>query len=81
MLMRNVWGRCGPSAPIACSSGERHLRVVLDEYAGHYNAGRPHRALDLRAPDDDPNVIAFPTHRITRNKILSGLINEYGPAA
>jgi putative transposase len=62
-------------------TGERHLRVVLDEYAGHYNAGRPHRALDLRAPDDDPNVIAFPTHRITRNKILGGLINEYSPAA
>jgi hypothetical protein len=62
-------------------TGERHLRVVLDEYAGHYNAGRPHRALDLRAPEDDPNVIAFPTHRITRNKILGGLINEYSPAA
>jgi putative transposase len=62
-------------------TNERHLRVVLDEYAGHYNTGRPHRALDLRAPDDDPNVIAFPTHRITRNEILGGLINEYSPAA
>jgi len=26
-------------------------------------------------------VIPFPAHRITRNKILGGLINEYQPAA
>ena len=61
--------------------GQRHLHVVLKEYTQHYNAGRAHRALDLRAPNDDPNVIPFPAHRITRNKILGGLINEYEPAA
>ena len=60
---------------------QRHLRAVLEEYAQHYNAGRAHRSLDLRAPEDDPNVIPFPAHRITRNKILGGLINEYEPAA
>ncbi|MEU5647085.1 integrase core domain-containing protein [Streptomyces milbemycinicus] len=36
-------------------TGERHLRTVLTTYAEHYNAGRPHRSLDLRAPDDDPH--------------------------
>jgi putative transposase len=37
-------------------AGERHLRVVFEEYAIHYNSGRPHRSLDLRAPDDEPHV-------------------------
>jgi transposase InsO family protein len=61
--------------------GQRHLHAVLEEYAQHYNAGRAHRSLDLRAPDDDPNMIPFPAHRIIRNKILGGLISEYEPAA
>jgi putative transposase len=26
-------------------TGERHLRLVLDEYVDHYNTHRPHRAL------------------------------------
>ena len=39
--------------------------------------------MDLRAPNDDPNVIAFPTpnKRIQRRTVLAGLINEYRPAA
>jgi putative transposase len=37
-------------------TGERHLRTV-DQYGEHYNAGRAHRGLGLRTPDDDPNVI------------------------
>ncbi|WP_260613809.1 hypothetical protein [Streptomyces sp. WAC05858] len=37
-------------------TGERHLRTVLNLYAEHYNTGRAHRSLGLRAPDDDPNV-------------------------
>lgn len=64
--------------------GDRHLRVVLEEqYTEHYNAGRSHQGhgLNLRAPLDDPNVIPFPALRITRTKILGGLINEYDPAA
>ncbi|MFD0503632.1 integrase core domain-containing protein [Streptomyces chiangmaiensis] len=28
---------------------QQHLRRVLAEYAEHYNHGRPHRALQLRA--------------------------------
>lgn len=29
---------------------ERHLQLVLQEYAAHYNRGRPHRSLDLVPP-------------------------------
>jgi len=32
--------------------GRRHLARVLREYATHHNSHRPHRALDLRCPDD-----------------------------
>ena len=30
---------------------------VLREYVDHYNRERPHRALELRAPDPPPQVI------------------------
>ncbi|WP_246144873.1 integrase core domain-containing protein [Actinacidiphila oryziradicis] len=56
---------------------EQHLRHVLAEYAQHYNSGRPHRALQLRAPADDPDVIPFPAQRIQRHDVLGGLIHEY----
>ncbi|WP_277036116.1 integrase core domain-containing protein [Actinacidiphila oryziradicis] len=39
---------------------EQHARRILAEYAEHYNSGRPHRALDLRVPADDLDVIPFP---------------------
>ncbi|WP_245738524.1 integrase core domain-containing protein, partial [Streptomyces sparsogenes] len=35
-------------------TGERHLRKVFTTYTKHYNGGRAHRSLGLRAPDDDP---------------------------
>jgi len=62
---------------------DRHLRIVLDQYTEHYNAGRSHQGhgLSLRAPLDDPDVIPFPAQRIARTKILGGLINEYDAAA
>ena len=66
-------------------AGERHLRVVLDQYIAHYSAGRSHQGdgMCLRAPDDDPNVIPFPAQaaRIRRKRVLGGLINEYETAA
>ena len=64
-------------------AGERHLRVVLQEYAAHYNSGRPHRSLGLQAPDDDQHVITFPVpfNRIRRHTILGGLISQYESAA
>ena len=33
--------------------GERHLRLVLAEYAAHYNGRRPHRSRELRPPPPD----------------------------
>ena len=66
-------------------AGQRHLCAVLDEYAGHYNQHRPHRARDLRPPDCDDIATAemadLATARIRRRRILGGLINEYERAA
>ncbi len=64
-------------------ASDRHLRVVLEQYVEHYNSGRTHQGhgLNLRAPMDDPDLIPFPAQRITRTKILGGLINEYDAAA
>jgi hypothetical protein len=60
---------------------EQHSRRVLAEYAEHYNSGRPHRALQIRAPADDPDVIPFPAQHIQRHDVLSGLIHEYRDTA
>jgi putative transposase len=66
-------------------AGEQHLRAILSEYIGHYNTGRSHqgKGMELRAPDDDPHVIAspVPVTRIQRRSRLAGLINEYQQAA
>ncbi|MEU4898950.1 integrase core domain-containing protein [Streptomyces sp. NPDC044780] len=44
-------------------TGERHLCAVLTTYAEHYNAGRAHRGLGPRPPDDDPNSSSCPLPR------------------
>jgi putative transposase len=64
-------------------TGQRHLRTVLDKYAQHYDTHRTHQGegLELRAPLDDPNVIRLPAHRISRTKVLGGLLNEYTASA
>jgi hypothetical protein len=66
-------------------TGPRHLRVVLDEYAAHYNRQRPHRARNLRPPDSDDITMAATTGlaaaRIRRRRVLGGLISEYRRAA
>jgi putative transposase len=61
--------------------GERHLRRVLAAYTDHYNARRPHRALQLRPPRPTPPVLAPAHGTIRRRPILGGLINEYEAAA
>jgi putative transposase len=61
--------------------GERHLRSVLAEYAGHYNGRRPHRSRQLRPPLPDHPVADLSQERIKRRSVLSGLINEYERAA
>jgi putative transposase len=66
-------------------AGPRHLRVVLEEYAAHYNRHRPHRARGLRPPDGDGITTApvpdLATARIRRHRALGGLIHEYEWAA
>jgi putative transposase len=67
------------------TGGERHLRAIWSEYVSHYNTGRSHQGegMNLRAPDDDPDVVALPVPaaRIQRRARLAGLINEYRQAA
>ena len=57
-------------------AGERHLRAVLSEYIGHCNTGRSHQGdgMELRAPDDNLDVIAFPVpaSRIQRRTTSPG---------
>ncbi|MER6123271.1 integrase core domain-containing protein [Streptomyces sp. NPDC001795] len=60
---------------------EQHLRHILDEYAQHYNTARPHRALQLRAPADEPDVTPFPAQRVQHHDVLGELILEYGETA
>jgi transposase InsO family protein len=66
-------------------AGRRHLLVVLDDYAAHYNDHRPHRARNLRPPDcgvSIPSTVTdLTTLKIRRRRVLGGLINEYQRAA
>src|SRR3954453_9714319 len=62
----------------------RQLERALRVYVRHYNEQRPHRALDLQAPDPlriasnrgDPISAA-----VRRGDLLGGLIHEYEAAA
>jgi putative transposase len=62
-------------------AGPRHLHMVLDQYAVHYNEHRPHRTQNPRRPvaaEITPAVIAdLTTLEIRRRRVLGGLINEY----
>ncbi len=63
---------------------EHHLRRVLVEYLRHYNAARPHRALDQIAPAQvgtRPQEINLAEHRIRRKQVIGGLTHEYQIAA
>jgi transposase InsO family protein len=59
--------------------GRRHLERVLREYVDHYNHERPHRALELRAPEPPPKVLPIrlrPQPSIRRRDRLGGLIHD-----
>jgi transposase InsO family protein len=66
--------------------GRRQLEHVLRVYIRHYNRRRPHRALDLRPPDQTagtplrtestPDAL-----QLSRRDLLGGLIHEYELAA
>ncbi|MFF3878474.1 integrase core domain-containing protein, partial [Streptomyces sp. NPDC001978] len=61
---------------------EAHARVVLAEYIRHYNGHRPHQARRQLPPNHaEPPTPATATdlqaHRIRRQPLLGGLINQY----
>jgi transposase InsO family protein len=59
-------------------TGERHLRLVLSEYADHYNVHRPHRTLCQSPPAGRERPPAMgPNLRVLRRDRLGGLIREY----
>jgi putative transposase len=59
-------------------SGERHLRLVLDEYVDHYNVHRPHRALQQHPPAGRSHRPAPGANvRVLCRDRLGGLIHEY----
>ncbi len=61
--------------------GEQHLRVVLAEYARHYNGHRPHQGLQQEPPLREFGQVVDMTARIDRRQVLGGLISEYRRAA
>jgi hypothetical protein len=57
--------------------GRRHLHHVLASYARH-NAERPHRGIDLRAPEKQSHIDPVEiVPEIKRRDLLGGLIHEY----
>jgi hypothetical protein len=56
--------------------GQRHLARVLQEYVDRYNAGRPHRALQLRAPVPRGQR-GSAVGEVVRRDRLGGLVHEY----
>ena len=63
-------------------TGERHLRLVLDEYADHYSSHRPHRSLQQAPPAGRPHLPALGASlRVLRRDRLGGLIHEYSHVA
>jgi hypothetical protein len=63
-------------------TGERHLQLVLGEYADHYNIHRPHRTLRQSPPAGRPDPpAAGPGIQVLRRDRLGGLIHEYAQAA
>ena len=63
--------------------GDRHLYRVLRTYATHYNQQRPHRGLDLKAPETAPSRTPeiSPSSKVRRRDRLGGFIHEYRLAA
>ncbi|HEY2268379.1 MAG TPA: integrase core domain-containing protein [Streptosporangiaceae bacterium] len=63
-------------------TGERHLRLVLSEYADHYSVHRPHRTLCQSPPAGRERPPAMELNvRLLRRERLGGLIREYDQVA
>jgi putative transposase len=66
--------------------GRGQLEHVLRVYVHHFNQQRPHRALELRPPDNCEGIDSLPTAmartpQIRRRDLLGGLVHEYELAA
>jgi len=57
----------------------RHLESVIATYVEHYNGARPHRSLELTAPQ--ATTVTERHGEICRRDVLGGLIHEYSLAA
>ncbi|MGW4076200.1 MULTISPECIES: hypothetical protein [Streptomyces] len=60
------------------------MRLVVGEYAEHYNRHRPHRSLGQRVPNrlSEPEPLtATDNTRLRRRDRLGGLIHEYTQVA
>jgi hypothetical protein len=58
-------------------TGERHLRLVLNEYTDHHNSHRPHRSLHQSPPAGRPHPpILAANVRVLRRDRLGGLIHD-----
>jgi hypothetical protein len=64
------------------TTGERHLGLVLGEYADHCNSHRPHRSLQQEPPAGRANPPVEVTGMgVLRRDRLGGLIHEYAQVA
>jgi putative transposase len=64
--------------------GRHHLEQLLRVYVGHYNQHRPHRALELEAPDLPAGLTTVAEdqqHSMHRRDLLGGLLHESRRAA
>jgi putative transposase len=62
--------------------GERHLQLVLAEYADHYNLHRPYRALQQSPPAGRPHPPTLSaTSRFCARGRFDGLIHEHSQVA
>jgi putative transposase len=59
--------------------GEAHLRRILQEYMGYFNAARPHQGLQQRVPDQAPGAVSPPQVGGTVHAVpvLGGLHHTY----
>ena len=56
---------------------ERHLRYLLREFVRHYNAARPHQALELEVPEPGTGPPVDASGPIISRPVLGGLTHEY----
>jgi putative transposase len=64
------------------TTGERHLQLVLGEYADHCSTHRPHPTLQQNPPAGHGHPRAAGTSiQVLRRDRLGGLIHEYDQVA